>query len=169
MLADTPLKSAARAQALCMVVRTSERKLKTGDVVEILDYRDQRQLGPITCKIDLVFKATKGKRSIDGDVWDWTRIDRIPAKVSSRSGKFKLILIKCLFFRRLQSKDTEQEFFKIPTLVVKPRVLVKTGNPVFRPSSSSMATMDHRRDYGICQLSQGDALSIVSPVAGSPG
>ncbi len=85
VLADTPLKTVARAQALCMVVRTSEWNPQTGDVVEILDYMDQRQLGPITRKTDLVFKATKGKRFVDGDEWDWTRIDRITAKISSRS------------------------------------------------------------------------------------
>lgn len=74
VLADTPLKTAARAQALCMVVRTSEWKPQTGDVVEILDYMDQRQLGPFARKTDLRFQATKGKRFIDGDEWYWTRI-----------------------------------------------------------------------------------------------
>ena len=38
VFADTPLKTAARAKALCMVVRNPEWKPQTGDVVETRDY-----------------------------------------------------------------------------------------------------------------------------------
>ncbi|MCJ1456494.1 hypothetical protein MMC28_006855 [Mycoblastus sanguinarius] len=39
VFADTPLQTAARAQALCVVVRTPWWKPQTGDVVEVRDYR----------------------------------------------------------------------------------------------------------------------------------
>jgi len=39
VFADTPLKTAARAKALCTVVRTSTWKPQTGDIVECLGFR----------------------------------------------------------------------------------------------------------------------------------
>lgn len=168
VLADTPLKTAARAGALCIVVRTSKWKPQTGDVVEVLDYMGPRQLeNAIVYKPDLVFKATKEKRFIDGDEWDWTRIDHVPAEVLGRGEKARMMLLKFYFYQVLRRKEKEQEVSQIPALVLSGKsylVDAAFGDGTFQPSSSSMGT-SHRKIYGICQLPEGYALSVVPPGA----
>lgn len=95
VLANTPLKTAATAKALCMVVRTIDWRPQTGDVVEVLDYMGPREVEKfIKHKSDFVFKTTKGKKLVDGDDWDWTRIDHVPAQILSRSEKLQIMLFK---------------------------------------------------------------------------
>ena len=96
-----------------MVVRTSKWRPQTGDVVEVLDY---------VCPYrepDFVFRTTKGKKVIEGDEWDWTRIDNVPAKVSGSSEKFRMMLLKFLIRQVLQRKEQEQEFSEVPALVFR--------------------------------------------------
>ena len=154
VLADTPLKTAARAGALCMVVRTSKWRPQTGNVVEVLDYvRPYR-------KPDFVFKTTKGKKVIEGDEWDWTRIDHVPAEVSGRSEKFEMIrvmLLKFLFRQILRRKEQEQEFSEVPALVFR-GMMDHEARIVEEP-------LRDRKISGVCQLPEGYALAVLPPGA----
>lgn len=71
VLAETPLKTAARAKAQCMVVRMPDQRPQTGDVVEIRDYRDSHQhQKDVTNKLDFLFETTKETNVIDGEDWN---------------------------------------------------------------------------------------------------
>lgn len=70
-----------------------------------------------------------------------------------------------LFDSNFQRNGKEQEFSKVPALVVEDKVYAVMKNSAFRPPSSIMGNMDCRKVYGICQLPEGYALPIVPPGA----
>lgn len=68
VLADAPMETAARAKALCMVVRTPGWKPRTGDHVKVIDYSSQPQSEQdVTQKPNPVYQTAKGKRLVNGD------------------------------------------------------------------------------------------------------
>lgn len=155
-LAETPLETAARARALCMVVRMPDWRPQTGDIVEALEY------GDVTNKPAFVFETTKEKRVIDGEDWNWIRIDRVPTKVNS--GPWKIVFLLGKLFRLFSPRREDLESSEIPALMVRSKgpAARAIGDPCFVPSSSILGT-GVRKAHGTCQLPQGYALSTVSP------
>ena len=158
VLADTPLKTAAKAKALCMVVRNSKWRPRAGDVVEVLDYMEPCQFEKITMhKSDFVFKITKEKKRIDGKEWDWIRIDHKPGEVLSRSQKYENLLYKVYDRLGLGGKEKEQKISEIPALAGQ---RLWGDEEIFDPLSSSLG-FTSRKVHGICRLPEGYSLIVV--------
>jgi len=72
VLVPTPLKTAARARTLCMVVRTSKWRPQIGDIVKTLGYMvSQKHKTAVMYKPGFEFVTSKEMRVIDGDKGNW--------------------------------------------------------------------------------------------------
>lgn len=117
-------------------------------------------------KSDFVFKTTKGKKFIDGDDWDWTRIDHVPAQILSHSEKLHFMLFKFCSYQIPRREEKEQEFSNVPALVARGVGVgpdsVNKGD--FRKLSglprSTFGAKD-RKVHGVCQLPEEYALCVV--------
>ena len=147
ILAKTPLEAAARAGALCMVVRSPEWRPARDDVVRILDVR-----GPL------------------GNPWwlRWisssSRAERIVAALLLRLAKAMILLdgFTPLFFMPTTEDDHVSD---VPVYVVVPYRVKGRSIPstsAFQPSSSSRNRVS-RTVHGVCQLPSGYVLCVVPP------
>ena len=147
-LNSTPLNTATRAGALCMVVRTSKWKARPGDVVDCLDLM-------VTDKLRHANQNRPG--------FEFLRSEEIKVKVNPWWG-----LLHILFgphFSRLRKhsyRSAKEQYSEIPLLDVQTLDTEYGMNVDFRPSTSILNTSG-RNVHGICQLPEGHALSIVPP------
>ena len=147
--AKTPLEAAAKASALCMVVRTSEWKPEHGDVVKISDVREPQ-------------KKPWWREDGRSD----SRAERVEAGVRLRLAKANRLLNRLfLFLTRKWQTIEDGDVSDVPAYIVQSRA-VAMGGPLrdlaFQPSSSSWDPRG-RIVHGICQLPSGYALYTVPP------
>lgn len=142
--ADSDLQAAARARALCMVIRKSDWRPCVGDVVEGCELDVH---GDVT---DIVAVSTSSETCIadnrKGDSSGSTK-----EKADVRNGKGLTIQIKDPYTEPLRHGPIE--------LIIK--WLIET--PSFRSWSPSASIVDHEsvKIHGRCQLAEGYALSYV--------
>ena len=147
ILAKTPLEAAARAGALCMVVRSPEWRPERDDVVRILGVS-----GPLgnPWLLEQINSRSRAKRVIAGSL---LRL----AKAMRLLGGFTPF-----FFTSTTEDDLVSD---IPAYVVVPyrakgRLISPTS--AFQPWSSSRNRVS-RTVHGVCQLPSGYALCVVPP------
>ena len=149
VLAKTPLEAAAKAGALCMVVRTREWRPERGDVGTVIDVR-----------------APLEKPWWLRQVSSRSRAERVVAGLLLKLAKAMTMLDRIISLIVLQ-RTTEDDVSDVPAYVVVP-YRVKGGilplNSVFQPSSSSQ-NLASRTVHGVCQLPSGYALCVVPPGA----
>ena len=148
ILAKTPLEAAAKAGALCMVVRSLEWRPERDDVVKILDVR-----GPLKNPwwLEQVSSSSRAKRVIAASL---LRL----AKAMTLLNRFTSLVV-------LQQTTEDDHVSDVPAyVVVAYRVKGRKIPPisVFQPSSSSRNRIS-RTVHGVCQLPSGYALCVVPP------
>ena len=146
ILAKTPLDAAARAGALCMVVRSREWRPERDDVVRILDVR-----GP--------FKSPWWLEPVNSS----NRAGRIVAGLLLKLPKAMAMLNRLVHFAMFQRTMEDDQVSDVPAYVVVPcrvsRRLIPSRSD-FQPSSSSR-NRESRKVHGVCQLPSGYALCVV--------
>ena len=151
IFAKTPLEAAAKAGALCMVVRTLEWKPEHGDVVRIFDVQEphRKPWWAEDCS-----SGNRAKRVVAGGF-------RGLAKVKRFDNQLHFLMMK---WKTLEDEDVAE----VPAYVVQqepipPRTAIM-GRPhpdwEFQPSSSSWDPRS-RTIHGFCQLPSGYALCTV--------
>ena len=153
ILAKTPLEAAARAGALCMVVRMPEWRPERDDVVRILDVR-----GP------LKYPSPKNPWWLE-HASSSSRAERVVAGLLLRLAKAMTMLNRLIILVVFQRIIEDDHASDVPAYVVVPyRVKGSRLQPkkVFQPSSSS-GNLVSRKVHGVCQLPSGYALCVVPP------
>ena len=151
IFAKTPLEAAAKAGALCMVVRTLEWKPEHGDVVRISDIEEplKKPWWVKDCS-----SGNRAKRVVVG-------VFRGFAKVNKFLYQFYILVMKW--------KTTEDEIVsEVPAYIVQQNTVAPSkaiiGRPLpdweFQPSSSNWDSRS-RTIHGVCQLPSGYALCTV--------
>ena len=152
ILAKTPLEAAAKAGALCMVVRTMEWKPEHGDVVRIFGI-EKPQKKPWWVK----------------DCSSGNRAKRVVVGVLRGSGKVNKFLYRFGFLIFTWKIVEDEDVSEIPAYMVQQQGTVNpfkatVGRPLpgweFQPSSSKWDPRS-RTVHGICQLPAGYALCTV--------
>lgn len=147
--AKTPLEAAAKANALCMVVRTSEWKPEHGDIVKIVNVREPQ-------------KKPWWREDGRSD----SRAERVEAGVRLRLAKANRLLNRLFsFLTRIWQTIEDGDVSDVPAYIVQSRA-VAMGHPIrdlaFQPSSSGWDPRG-RIVHGVCQLPSGYALYTVPP------
>ena len=149
IFAKTPLEAAARANALCMVVRSSEWKPEHGDVVELVGVEE-----------------VPAKPWWREDCSSGSRAKRLVAGVSLGLAEVAKLCHRCVFMVTTRTILQVGVVSDVPAYMVKPRLRLLTGQLLreltFQPSSSSWNSRD-RTVHGVCQLPSGYALCTVPP------
>ena len=159
IFAKSPLEAAAKAGALCMVVRTLEWRPERGDVVKIIAVSEQLEKP----------RWLEGSRSSRaGQVDPSSRAERVGAELELRFAQARKTFWRLfVWVDQWQALEDEHES-NVPAYIVVPyratknhRVLPRS---VFQPLSSS-CDADSRNVHGVCQLPSGYGLCIVPPGA----
>ncbi len=146
---DTPLKKAARARALCMVIRAPDWKPEPGDIVEITD----------------IFDAKETPRWRKDDNIPESRVKRIIRGVWQRIFKLYYIFVKTRYRLFLSGSLEEQEISHIPAYSVQPfhySLANQVRDLTFNLSSSDW-DISSRAVHGSCQLPPGYTLCVIPP------
>ena len=145
IFAKTPLEAAAKASALCMVVRTPAWKPEHGNVVEIVDIREPQ-------------KKPFWRKDSSTD----SRAERLAAGLLLLLVKARVLITRFQFFV-MQMKILEEDIdvSDVPAYMVNATVTARLfGGSNFKPSSSGRDPRG-RTVHGVCQLPSGYALSTV--------
>ena len=152
IFAKTPLEAAAKAGALCMVVRTPEWKPEHGDVVRIFGIREAQR------KPWWVEACSSGSRAKRVVVGVYLRL----AKVNRNFSQFVFLLLRR---KTLEEEDVSE----VPAYIVQDERVIPAGRLVsgqqlpdweFQPSSSKWDPRS-RTIHGVCKLPLGYALCTV--------
>ena len=146
ILAKTPLEAAAKAGALCMVVRTVEWKPEHGDVVVISDIREPQKK---PWWVEDCGSGNRAKRVVVGVNLQLAKLNRF----------FVQLLSMVLDRKFMEDEDTSE----VPKYMVQQNILQKhypSPDWDFQPSSSSWDPRS-RAIHGVCQLPSGYALCTV--------
>lgn len=117
-------------------------------------------------KSDFWFRTTKGRKFVDGDEWDWTRIDHVPAQILSHSEKLHFMLFKFYSYQIPRRKEKEQESSNVPALVARglgfgPDSVTKGDFRKLSGLPRSTFGAKDRKVHGVCQLPEEYALCVV--------
>lgn len=148
IFAKTPLETAAKAGALCMVVRSLDWRPERDDVIRILDVR-----GPL--------KNPWWHEQISSS----SRAERVVAGLLLRLAKAMTLLNRFTSLVVLRRTTEDDNVSDVPAYVVVPYRVKGLRIPptsVFQPSSSSRNRAS-RTVHGVCQLPSGYTLCVVPP------
>ena len=147
IFAKTPLEVAAKANALCMVIRAPDWKPERGDVVEMTELRKP----------------------------SWTPWEREDGNSHTRAKRFvagvmRIIMKLSHFFSRVNTlmrleRPEDEEISNVPVYMVQPDKISPVGMSEvlsFQPSSSSW-DLSCRTVHGVCQLPPGYTLCTIPP------
>lgn len=171
----TPLETAARAGALCTVVRSDKWEPKPGDKIKIPIIRpppkdmtqhevpwNERMLSWSERRLfwsRRMLYWSEGKLASSGRMHSWgERMLSWSKCTNPKSPNFLLILFKRLREQKWSSGGGNQELSDVSKLKLRiHHSLLST----FRPSPTGL-NIRHRHVYGTCSLPEGYALSLIS-------
>ena len=155
IFAGTPLATARRAGALCMVVRSSDWQPADDDVIDCLRWR-------ITERFKDAFRDKPGLKYLNPMhttvIRDWSWGEYVNTTRSMNFGRNQEFLNKIF-------GPSPRTYSKVPKLMVQSLETETRGqneNQYFIPSNSIFDT-NSRKVHGVCKLPMGYALSVVPP------
>ena len=164
VFAATPLKTAARARALCMVVRTRTWKPQTGDTSQLLGFNASDEFkNSVVHERGFEFLNLREAKTDDRPFWiKWTATNLLELELSLLEKLLTKLGAKREKSIRESKNASDKAEQKVPTLVVKSpgKESQLLYNPFFVPSVSILGRRG-RQVHGVCQLPQGYALAIV--------